>query len=69
MILLVRRVIYIDDGQYEITFIERGSKIKDCLKWPKREDIQWIESDNIVPSVAEPIPSWQRKTVVQAARG
>lgn len=50
----IGKVVEIDDGSFEITFMESGSKVKDCLKWPTREDRIWIESDDIVCKVCEP---------------
>lgn len=59
--IYVGRVVDCDDGQYEVTFMEHGSKIKDCLKWPKNEDKIWIEAKHIVCKVDEPIPTGRGK--------
>ena len=35
--------------------MDKGSKIKDCLRWPTREDIMEIEPETILCKVHEPV--------------
>jgi hypothetical protein len=50
----VGKVIDIDEGMFEVSFMEKGSKVKDCLKWPKKEDTIWIEPKNLLCKIQEP---------------
>ena len=33
----IGKIVYLDEGQYEVTFMECGSKVKNCLQWPVRQ--------------------------------
>ena len=41
-----------------------GSKMKDCLKWPNREDKTWIEHDDIIYKVDKPTVTAKEKRFV-----
>lgn len=51
----VGKVINVDDDTYEVTFMEQGSKVKDCLKQPTKPDIIWIDAKDIICKVKEPL--------------
>ncbi|WAR11754.1 hypothetical protein MAR_025934 [Mya arenaria] len=51
----VGKVTDIDEGLFEVSFLEKGSKVKDCLKWPKRHDEIWVEPSDILCRVEEPM--------------
>lgn len=53
----IGKIVQSDSEQYEITFMESGSKIKDCLKWPSREDKIWIDKGAVICIVDEPKPT------------
>ncbi|WAR19905.1 hypothetical protein MAR_001743 [Mya arenaria] len=50
----VGKVTDIDEGLFEVSYLEKGSKVKDCLKWPKRHDEIWVEPSDILCRVEEP---------------
>ena len=58
---LIGKVVDIDEGQYEISFMESVSKVKNCLKWPKREARIQVEPENIIAKVNEPVATGRGK--------
>ena len=57
----IGKVVDIDEGLFEIKFMEKGKKVKECLKWPSVDDIIWVEPDNILCKVDEPISTGKGK--------
>lgn len=57
----IGKVINKDDSEYKITFMAYGSKIKECLYWPRNEDIVWVSKDQVICDVATPQPSGKGK--------
>ena len=51
----IGKIIDIDEKSIQVTFMDKGSKIKDCLRWPTREDIMEIEPETILCKVHEPV--------------
>ena len=47
-----------DDGEVEITFMQHVRKL---LQWPKHEDKIWIDRQNVICIVSEPIPTGKSK--------
>jgi hypothetical protein len=57
----IGKIIDIDEESVQVKFMENGSKIKECLRWPTKEDIIWIEPDTILCKVHEPVHSGKGK--------
>lgn len=54
----IGKIIAIDDEAEEpikAKFMENGSKIRECLKWPTREDIMELTPEAILCKVQEPV--------------
>jgi hypothetical protein len=47
-----------EDGEVEITFMQNVRKL---LQWPKHEDKIWVDRDNVICKVSEPMPTGKSK--------
>lgn len=57
----IGKVVGMDATELEITYMESGSKVKNCLKWPVVEDKIWIPKANVICAVSEPQPTGKGK--------
>ena len=50
----VGKVVDMDEEEFEITFMESGSKVQKSLKWPRVEDKLWVSKQDVMCKVQEP---------------